>query len=230
MDGVSFRLATAADLPALLRLLVDDAVAQARGGYTTDATPAVRAAFDEIARDPNNELWLGERDGEVVAMLQLTLIPGLSRGGMKGAVRGGARARRPAWPAHRRSLDGAGRGAGQVGRLRADPADHRPAAAGRAPLLRAAGLRRQPCRDEEEAVKAKELVRVSSRRGSKAESRCARCGTPFHCGIADAGGCWCARLPPLPREAYAATAGCLCEDCLRQMLDAVPARRRETGG
>ncbi len=86
MQGVDFRLATAADLPALLRLLVDDAVAQARGGYTADVTPAVAAAFDEIERDPNNELWLGERDGEVVAMLQLTLIPGLSRGGMKRAL------------------------------------------------------------------------------------------------------------------------------------------------
>ncbi len=86
MQGVSFRLATADDLPALLRLLVDDAVAQARGGYTAEVTPAVAAAFDEIERDPNNELWLGERDGEVIAMLQLTLIPGLSRGGMKRAL------------------------------------------------------------------------------------------------------------------------------------------------
>jgi len=86
MQGVRFRLATAADLPALLRLLVDDAVAQARGGYTAEVTPAVAAAFDEIERDPNNELWLGERDGEVVALLQLTLIPGLSRGGMKRAL------------------------------------------------------------------------------------------------------------------------------------------------
>jgi len=86
MHGVTFRLASAADLPALLRLLVDDAVAQARGGYTAEVTPAVRQAFDEIERDPNNELWLGERDGEGVAMLQLTLIPGLSRGGMKRAL------------------------------------------------------------------------------------------------------------------------------------------------
>jgi GNAT superfamily N-acetyltransferase len=86
MSPVAFRLATAADLPALLRLLVDDAVAQARGGYTAEVTPAVAAAFDEIERDPNNELWLGERDGEAVAMLQLTLIPGLSRGGMKRAL------------------------------------------------------------------------------------------------------------------------------------------------
>jgi GNAT superfamily N-acetyltransferase len=86
MDGLAFRPATAADLPALLRLLVDDSVAQARGGYTADVTPAVRAAFDEIERDPNNELWLGERRGEVIAMLQLTLIPGLSRGGMRRAL------------------------------------------------------------------------------------------------------------------------------------------------
>jgi len=86
MHGVSFRRATVADLPALLRLLVDDAVAQARGGYTAEVTAAVRLAFDEIERDPSNELWLGEGDGEVVAMLQLTLIPGLSRGGMKRAL------------------------------------------------------------------------------------------------------------------------------------------------
>ena len=86
MDGVSFRVADAADLPALLRLLVDDDLAQARGGYTVQITPAIAAAFDEIERDPNNELWLGERGGEVIAMLQLTLIPGLSRGGMKRAL------------------------------------------------------------------------------------------------------------------------------------------------
>ena len=86
MDGVSFRVAVAADLPALLRLLVDDDLAQARGGYTAQITPAVAAAFDEIASDPSNELWVGERDGEVIAMLQLTLIPGLSRGGMRRAL------------------------------------------------------------------------------------------------------------------------------------------------
>lgn len=83
---VTFRQATAADLPELLRLLVDDPVAQARGGYSAEVSPAVRAAFDEIDADPNNELWLAERDGELIAMLQLTLIPGLSRGGMKRAL------------------------------------------------------------------------------------------------------------------------------------------------
>jgi GNAT superfamily N-acetyltransferase len=46
----------------------------------------VAAAFRDIERDPHNELWVGEHQGEVVAMLQLTLIPGLSRGGMKRAL------------------------------------------------------------------------------------------------------------------------------------------------
>lgn len=86
MDDVAFRQATPADLPALLRLLVDDDIAQARGGYGAEVTPAVRAAFEAIERDPNNELWLGELGGEAVAMLQLTLIPGLSRGGMTRAL------------------------------------------------------------------------------------------------------------------------------------------------
>lgn len=86
MDGLTFRQATAADLPVLLRLLADDAVAQARGGYTADVTPGVASAYAQIERDPNNELWLGELGGEIVAMLQLTLIPGLSRGGMKRAL------------------------------------------------------------------------------------------------------------------------------------------------
>jgi GNAT superfamily N-acetyltransferase len=86
MDGVSFRKATADDLPAMLRLLVDDDVAQTRGSYATEVTPEVAVAFKEIERDPNNELLVGERDGEVVAMLQLTLIPGLSRGGMRRAL------------------------------------------------------------------------------------------------------------------------------------------------
>lgn len=64
-------------------------------------------------------------------------------------------------------------------------------------------------------MKAGQASRERGRSVNPGESRCARCGAPFHCGIVDAGRCWCARLPPLPREAYADAAGCLCEQCLR---------------
>ena len=61
-------------------------------------------------------------------------------------------------------------------------------------------------------------------------SRCARCGAPFRCGMEDPGGCWCAKLPPLPRDAYAADAGCLCEACLRKALSAPLGEYSEHGG
>jgi hypothetical protein len=50
-------------------------------------------------------------------------------------------------------------------------------------------------------------------------SRCSACGTEFHCGRADAEGCWCSRLPAL-QGGYDASAGCLCEACLRDRLEA----------
>lgn len=86
MVPVTFRLGTREDLPHILRLLADDAIAQARTGYSAEVTEAVARAWEEIDGDPNNELWVGELGGELVAILQLTLIPGLSRGGMKRAL------------------------------------------------------------------------------------------------------------------------------------------------
>lgn len=86
MSSATFRLARVADLPTILALLADDAIARSRTGYTVEASPEVRAAFDEISADPNNELVVGVRDGEVIATLQLTYIPGLSRGGMRRAL------------------------------------------------------------------------------------------------------------------------------------------------
>jgi GNAT superfamily N-acetyltransferase len=86
LSPVHFRLAVPEDLPTLLALLADDAIARSRSGYTQEATPAVRAAFEELSADPNNALVVGEREGEVVACLQLTFIAGLSRGGMRRAL------------------------------------------------------------------------------------------------------------------------------------------------
>jgi GNAT superfamily N-acetyltransferase len=86
MAPVTFRIATVADLPTILALLADDAIARSRTGYSVEPTPAVRAAFDEISAAPDNELIVGELAGEVIATLQLTYIPGLSRGGLRRAL------------------------------------------------------------------------------------------------------------------------------------------------
>ncbi len=83
---VSFRIANEADLDAIVALLADDAIARTRLGNAEAATPAVRAAFAHIQDDPDDEVWVGERDGQVVATLQLTFLSGLSRGGMRRAL------------------------------------------------------------------------------------------------------------------------------------------------
>jgi hypothetical protein len=72
-------------------------------------------------------------------------------------------------------------------------------------------------------VKATQAERAGAA-GSTGESRCARCGATFRCGLDDPGGCWCAKLPPLPRAAYA-DGGCLCESCLRRALGSGAAER-----
>ena len=79
------RRAVEADLPTIIALLGDDDIARQREGFEAELTEQTRAAFKEIEADPNNELWVGELDGQLIATLQLTIIPGLAR---RGALRG----------------------------------------------------------------------------------------------------------------------------------------------
>jgi GNAT superfamily N-acetyltransferase len=82
-DSLAFRPATRVDLPAIVALLADDDLGRAREG----ASLAVyEDAFAALEADPNNEIIVGEVAGRVVACLQLTLIPGLSRAGAWRAV------------------------------------------------------------------------------------------------------------------------------------------------
>ncbi len=82
----TFRQATEADVPSIIGLLGDDDITRSREGFEAEVTPQTAEAFKEIAADPNNELWVGELDGKVIATLQLTIIPGLSRSGLKRAL------------------------------------------------------------------------------------------------------------------------------------------------
>jgi GNAT superfamily N-acetyltransferase len=82
------RLATQADIPAILALLADDVLGKNREG---GADVAVAAAFAEIERDPNNAIYVIDIGGEVVGCAQLTIIPGLSRRGLKRAQIEGVR-------------------------------------------------------------------------------------------------------------------------------------------
>jgi GNAT superfamily N-acetyltransferase len=83
---VTLRDARRDEVPAIVRMLADDTLGASRE-MTEEPLPAsYYAAFDALARDPNNRLLIAERGGEIVGTLQITLIVGLSRRGAKRAL------------------------------------------------------------------------------------------------------------------------------------------------
>ena len=89
MSSLLFRDATPEDIPTMLFL---SHAGDARGSETPPLDPATlddpryRAAFDEISADPNHRLIIAEKDGEVIGTLQISLLPGLPRFGMKRGI------------------------------------------------------------------------------------------------------------------------------------------------
>src|SRR5688572_19056988 len=65
-------------------MLADDPIGAGR--ETDPGFSGYQMAFEKINADPQQKLVVGERGGEVVACLQLTFIPGLSRRGATRAL------------------------------------------------------------------------------------------------------------------------------------------------
>lgn len=103
---ITFRPATADDLPTIVALLADDELSRGRENASLPLDPAYRAAFDALAADPNHELIVAELDGAVVGTMQLSTLPGIA---FRGAWRGQIEAVRVA--AH---LRGAGLGGAMI--------------------------------------------------------------------------------------------------------------------
>jgi GNAT superfamily N-acetyltransferase len=82
---VALRRAVRGDLPAIVALLAADDLGAARDGLRgPQDRDAYEQAFHAIDRDPGQLLVVAETEGQVVATLQLSFIPGLSR---RGALR-----------------------------------------------------------------------------------------------------------------------------------------------
>lgn len=79
----AFGRATRGDVPAIVALLADDVLGAKREHVDGADLGPYFSAFEEIAADPNQFLCVARLGGEVVGTLQLTFIPGLSRGGAK---------------------------------------------------------------------------------------------------------------------------------------------------
>jgi ribosomal protein S18 acetylase RimI-like enzyme len=65
------------EIPRILQLLMDDDLAQSRED-TSKGLGSYEAAFDAIATDRNNVLYVWDENGFAVGCVQLTFLPGLS--------------------------------------------------------------------------------------------------------------------------------------------------------
>ena len=85
MTNLVFRAATRDDLPAMIVLIADDQLGQARDDARLPLDQRYVDAFTAIERDANQLLVAVEQAGAVIGCLQITFIPGISR---RGAWRG----------------------------------------------------------------------------------------------------------------------------------------------
>jgi len=79
---ITIRRAEFQDLEAIIALLADDALGQAREDNSRPLSERYATAFEAIDRDPNQLLAVVEHSLTIVGCLQLTFVPGLSRLGM----------------------------------------------------------------------------------------------------------------------------------------------------
>ena len=84
-DNLNFRLATINDLPQIVEMLADDFLGKQRERFESPLLESYLQAFEEIERDPNNELIVVEQNGGIIGTLQLTFIPSISFQGGKRA-------------------------------------------------------------------------------------------------------------------------------------------------
>lgn len=80
-EQTSIREARHDDIPAIVALLADDPLGRTR--EDPEDLAAYRRAFDEVGNQAGNVILVAETGGAVVGCLQLTVIPGLARRGMR---------------------------------------------------------------------------------------------------------------------------------------------------
>ncbi|QFU16253.1 GNAT family N-acetyltransferase [Microvirga thermotolerans] len=83
-SAIAIREAERGDLEAIVRLHEEDELGTHGDAWTPETRPAYEAAFDAIARSPENSLYVALDGEEIVGTFQLTFIPNLTG---RGALR-----------------------------------------------------------------------------------------------------------------------------------------------
>ena len=86
--SLAFRVAGRRDVAAAVELLRDDGLGQMR---ETAGPEVYMSAFAEMMAMPGNRLIVGERDKDILATYQITIIPGVSLAGARRAQIEGVR-------------------------------------------------------------------------------------------------------------------------------------------
>ena len=85
----TIRRAEETDIRHVVRLLADDFLGSQREKYEHPLPASYRRSFDLIRNDPNNDIIVLERGGEIVGALQLTFIQCLTfQGGKRCQIEG----------------------------------------------------------------------------------------------------------------------------------------------
>jgi ribosomal protein S18 acetylase RimI-like enzyme len=86
-QDVLFRLARRGDLPSIVRMLADDDLGSQRERYENPLPESYYSAFEQINNDPNHQLIVAERNGEVIGTLHLMFLPSISfQGGLRAQI------------------------------------------------------------------------------------------------------------------------------------------------
>ena len=88
---MEFRIANKNDLHSIVRLLVDDELGSQRERFEEPLPAAYYEAFNAMEAQVGNQIILAVENQRVIGCLQLTIIPGLARQGMKRAQIEGVR-------------------------------------------------------------------------------------------------------------------------------------------
>lgn len=78
---LTFRTATAADLPAIVRLLADDHLGAVRERYSDPLPESYGRAFEQIRRIGSEVILALDEQGTIIGSLQLMILPGLGQQG-----------------------------------------------------------------------------------------------------------------------------------------------------
>ncbi|MEU1620435.1 GNAT family N-acetyltransferase [Streptomyces sp. NPDC005722] len=84
MSDLHIRPLTRPDIPAVVAMFADDGLGRNR--ETPDDLEPYYAAYERVIADPGQHLVVAERNGALAGVLQLSVIPGLSRRGTTRSV------------------------------------------------------------------------------------------------------------------------------------------------